>query len=46
MKRPQRTRLIAFRLTDEEYSKLSFAAKMSNRKPSGIAYDILSKNLQ
>ena len=46
MKKPQRTRLIAFRLTDEEYNKLSFAAKMSNRKPSGIAYDILSANLK
>lgn len=46
MKREKKTALVGIRLTPEEYGRLVFAAKISGKKPSTIAYDILSKNLQ
>lgn len=46
MKRPKKTALVGVRLTPEEYSRLVFAAKISGKKPSTIAYDILSANLK
>jgi predicted DNA-binding protein len=46
MKRPKRTALVGIRLTEEEYNRLKFAAKISGKTPSTIAYQILTKGLE
>jgi len=46
MKRPKRTALVGVRLTPEEYQRLKFAAKISGKTPSTIAYQILTKGLE
>jgi hypothetical protein len=46
MKKTPRTALVGVRLTDEEYTRLKFAAKVSGKKPTRIAYEILTKGLQ
>lgn len=46
MKRPKRSELVGVRLTAEEYARLKFAAKVSKKTPSGIAYELLQKGLE
>lgn len=46
MKEPKRTELVGIRLTEEEFQKLKFAAKISAKTPSGVAYELLKNALQ
>jgi predicted DNA-binding protein len=46
MKRPKRTALVGIRLTEEEYQRLKFAAKISGKTPTRIAYEILQKHIE
>ena len=45
MKRTTRTELVGIRLTADEYNRLKFAAKISGKTPSGIAYELLKEKL-
>jgi hypothetical protein len=45
MKRTTRTELVGIRLTKEELTRLQFAAKISGKTPSGIAYELLKEKL-
>lgn len=45
MKRTTRTELVGIRLTADEYNRLRFAAKISGKTPSGIAYELLKEKL-
>lgn len=45
MKRPARTELVGIRLTADEYNRLKFAAKVSKKAPSRIAYELIQKAL-
>lgn len=46
MKEPKRTELVGIRLTRDEFERLKFAAKVSAKTPSGIAYELIKKALQ
>lgn len=45
MKTPKRTELVGIRVTSEEYNRLKFAAQVSGKTPSGIAYELLKEKL-
>ena len=46
MKKATRTELVGIRLTSDEYNRLKFAAKVSGKTPSGIAYDLIKEQLK
>ena len=46
MKDTKRTELVGVRLTRDEFERLKFAAKVSAKTPSGIAYDLIKKALE
>lgn len=45
MKSNKRTELVGIRVTSEEYNRLKFAAQVSGKTPSGIAYELLKEKL-
>jgi hypothetical protein len=46
MKTTPRTKLVGVKVTEEEYQRLKFAAKVSAKKPSRIAYELIQKGLE
>lgn len=45
MKTNKRTELVGVRVTADEYKRLKFAANVSGKTPSGIAYELLKEKL-
>ena len=45
MKTNKRTELVGIRVTSDEYKRLKFAANVSGKTPSGIAYELLKERL-
>lgn len=46
MTKHKRSELVGIRVTPDEYARLKFAAKVSKKTPSGIAYELLKKGLE
>lgn len=46
MKKQPRTELLGLRVTKDDAERLRFAAKVSGKKPTTIAYELIRKGLQ